>query len=309
MMKRIVLSLLAAVFGSSFSAYALDATAVKMEFTSKPAPKVEALKNPTSPFSFPGRFELKSGTWQVINLMMEYEAGAKSKSGEREAPTSIDRVDFRVHCLFSTDEGKSVRVTKDLSYADIPVTGTGEVGKGKFMVGVFISPADAQRINGSNKTALKLQAVAVEPTFKGRSCLKGSPDIVMSADLKSKLGKRWWSTKADGNSRGAELSAISETPFAPYYYLQYPPTIPVYGAPLAGASSSSTLSTTDIPDVTEETTTTTPDTETETPATDETAADETAAEETPVEADEEEGSKPRKSTRKKSTRKSSRSSR
>ena len=92
----------------------------------------------------------------------------------------------------------------------------------------------------------KLAAVAVEFKFKDADCAAPlesgqEPYVLIDNSLKSTLKKDWWK-KEGKNTIGAELCAISETPFAPYYAPTFPATSPMYGSSSASGSYSASSS-------------------------------------------------------------------
>lgn len=188
----------------------------------------------------------KTTTWQYVTIPVKVEAKCK---GDR-TPNFVDELKVHVYAVFGSDKGADpIMLDKEITYVDIPVNAKsgGKLSEGKMNVGVFISPANASKIMNSNsKIELgdKLIAVAVEASFHDSPCIDTSsdPSFVVDSKFKQKLTGAWWKKASNAkNKQGAELSAISETPFAPFYAPVFPPTKPLYGS-ATGSSSSYTPS-------------------------------------------------------------------
>lgn len=149
--------------------------------------------------------------------------------------------------------GKNAK--KDDGFKDLKEGG----GYAKMNVGLFLSPAAVLKLSGYDETqetdpkCLNVAAVAIEPTFKGLPCrpiVKNSDSrltaialvsTVYDKDLRKKKAfsgeKKWWVGSEEFAKTDAELSCISETPFAPFYAAGYPATKPLYGSPSSAAKS------------------------------------------------------------------------
>lgn len=198
----------------------------------------------------------KTTTWQYVTIPVKVEAKCK---GDR-TPNFVDELKVHVYAVFGSDKGSDpIMLDKEITYVDIPVSAKGKIAEGKMNIGVFISPANASKIMNSNsKIELgdKLIAVAVEATFHDSPCLDTDtePYFVVDSKFKQKLTGAWWKKSSNAkNKQGAELSAISETPFAPFYAPVFPPTKPLYGS--ATGSSSYTGSTSAADSTADDTTT------------------------------------------------------
>ncbi|MCQ2364418.1 MAG: hypothetical protein MJ051_02535 [Akkermansia sp.] len=183
----------------------------------------------------------KSTTWQYVTIPLKVEAKCK---GDR-SPNYVDELKVHVYAVFGGEKGdEPIMLDKEITYVDIPVNGKsgGKLSEGHMNVGIFISPANASKIiNSNSKVELgdKLIAVAIEASFHDSPCIAGDtePYAVVDAKYKQKLTGAWWK-KTSKNKQGAELSAISETPFAPFYAPVFPPTKPLYGSAEGSGSAS-----------------------------------------------------------------------
>ena len=196
----------------------------------------------------------KSTTWQYVTIPLKVEAKCK---GDR-SPNYVDELKVHVYAVFGGEKGdEPIMLDKEITYVDIPVNGKsgGKLSEGHMNAGIFISPANASKIiNSNSKVELgdKLIAVAIEASFHDSPCIAGDtePFAVVDSKYKQKLTGAWWK-KSSKNKQGAELSAISETPFAPFYAPVFPPTKPLYGSAEGGSSytgSSSSSSSADTED-------------------------------------------------------------
>lgn len=188
----------------------------------------------------------RSSTWQYVTIPVKVEAKCKGD----DQPNFVDELKVHVYAVFGSDKGSDpIMLDKEITYADIPVSSKGKMSEGKMNIGVFISPSNASKIMNSNsKTELgdKLIAVAVEASFHDSPCMDSDKpyDYVVDSKFKQKLTGAWWKKASNAkNKQGAELLAISETPFAPFYAPVFPPTKPLYsgasGSFFTGSSSSS----------------------------------------------------------------------
>lgn len=175
----------------------------------------------------------KTTTWQYVTIPVKVEA--KSKGDDQ--PNFVDELKVHVYAVFGSDKGSDpIMLDKEITYTDIPVSAKGKISEGHMNVGVFISPANASKIMNSNsKLELgdKLIAVAVEASFHDSPCMDTNKpyDFVVDSKFKQKLTGAWWKKSSNAkNKAGAELLAISETPFAPFYAPVFPPTKPLYGS-------------------------------------------------------------------------------
>lgn len=272
-MKRALFSLIAAAVCGTMTASAVDASAVKVTLITKGgATKVEKLAPPQSmSFGSAGMSAQPVVGWQVVNIPVKVEGKAKGDKNAQFVPS----LTFKAHLLIDSDgnDGKPVKLSKEITYVDIPLSGGGEAAKNEMSIGVFIPPSSAVRINEKGKGDLKgkLIGVAVEAEFNGKPCMKtGEPRfIIFDNNAKKKLADEWW-TKNMGDA-GAVLCSINETPYAAWAGNAYPQIA------LVPTSASET---TPLPAYTP---TTTDTTGTDTTATDtaDTGADTTEAEETP----------------------------
>ncbi len=288
-MKRALFTILAAAVCGSMTASAVDASAVKVTLNVKGgATKVEKIAPPQGMSFGTAAMSAQSVVgWQLVNVPVKVEAKAKGD----EAAQFVPSLKFTAHLLFESDnnDGKPVKVSKEITYIDIPVSGGGDAAKNEMSVGLFIPPSSATRINVKGKGDLKgkLLGVALEAEFNGKPCMKtGEPRfVIFDNTAKKKLSDEWW-TKNMGET-GAVLCSINETPYAAWAGTAYPQV-----APSTEASSAPVTTT---PSTTATDTTDTGSTDTESP----TATDTTA---TDTEATEEEDSSKSKKNKKKNKR-------
>ncbi len=200
--------------------------------------------------------KLSNPAWHVLRI--PYELRGKSRK-EGKFPLYVDELKVHAYLLFAVGKGKKlILLEKEITYVDIPLPkrNAGErcSENREVSAGVFISPADAACICAEDAAKVekvnlkgKLAAVAVEFKFKDADCAAPlengqEPFVLIDNSLKSTLKKDWWK-KEGKNTIGAELCAISETPFAPYYAPAFPATSPMYGsAPASGGYSASSAS-------------------------------------------------------------------
>ncbi len=173
--------------------------------------------------------------WQYFAFPIK--VSGKAKGGK--VPAFVPELTVTLHVLFKkqSNDGAQVKLTKKIKYVDIPLDPKPNMGEAKEVyVGAFISPADAFKITGdkkSDKGDLKgqIEAVAFEIEFEGDNCLKpGSERSYAFAG--SRVDGKWWANPRL-KSNEAELSVISETPYAMDYAGVFPATDPIVGAPAA----------------------------------------------------------------------------
>lgn len=223
-MKRALFTILTAAVCGSMTATAVDATSVKVTLQAKSSStKIEKMGTPqTAPFPGTGLTAQPVVGWQVVNVPVKVEAKGK---GDKSAQF-VTALTFNVHLLVESDakDGKPVKLSKEITYQDIPVSGNGEISKTEMSVGVFIPPSSAVRINEKGKGDLKgkLLGVAIEASFNGKSCLKSGepPYVIFDNNVKKNLKEKWWE-KGMGDG-GAVLCSIDETPYAAWSGTFYP---------------------------------------------------------------------------------------
>lgn len=223
-MKRALFSLIAAAVCGTMTASAVDATAVKVTLVTKGgATKIEKLAPPQSMSLGSASMSAQPVVgWQVVNIPVKVEGKAKGGKSAQFVPS----ITFTAHLLIESDgnDGKPVKLSKEITYVDIPLSGGGEAAKNEMNIGVFIPPSSAVRINEKGKGDLKgkLIGVAVEAEFNGKSCMSTGepPFVVFDNNAKKKLSDGWW-TKNMGDA-GAVLCNINETPYAAWAGNAYP---------------------------------------------------------------------------------------
>lgn len=198
----------------------------------------------------------RTTTWQYVTIPVKVQAKCK---GDQE-PNFVDELKVHVYAVFGSDKGSDpIMLDKEITYVDIPVSPKGKMSEGRMNVGVFISPANASKIMNSNsKLELgdKLIAVAIEASFHDSPCLStdSEPSFVVDSKFKQKLTGAWWKKSSNAkNKSGAELLAISETPFAPFYAPVFPPTKPLYSSATGSSFTGSSASADSETDTTEST--------------------------------------------------------
>ena len=210
------------------TASAVDASAVKVSLNIKGgATKVEKLAPPQG-MSFAGATMSATPVvgWQLVNVPVKIEAKAKGDAPAQFVPA----IKFTAHLLFESDnnDGKPVKVSKEITYVDIPVSGGGEAAKNEMSIGLFIPPSSATRINVKGKGDLKgkLMGVALEAEFNSKQCMKsGEPRyVIFDNNAKKKLADEWW-TKSMGET-GAVLCSVDQTPYAAWVGNAYPQVAP-----------------------------------------------------------------------------------
>lgn len=238
-MKKYLLPLAVAAFGSSLTASALDAEHVRVSMKAKGSDlKVETINTPVPGVDvFNSKRTEASAPWYCIRIPLTVEGIAKNNPTGK-GPTFVDELKVHVYAVFTAGKGEDpIMLDKEVTYVDIPLSPSNSAdkpSKGEMNAGVFISPSNAAKILGEPSKidfGNKLSAVAVEVTYKDSPCIKddGEQAVVISHDLDSKLNGKWWK-KNSKNKSGAVLSAISETPFAPFYAPVFPATSPLFGS-------------------------------------------------------------------------------
>lgn len=246
-MKKYLLPLAVAVFGSSLTASALDAEHVRVSFKPKNSDlKVETVNTPVPGVDvFNTKRNEGSAPWYCIRIPLTVEGIAKN-SPTGKGPNFVDELKVHVYVVFSAGKGETpIMLDKEVTYVEIPLNPSNSAdkpSKGEVYAGVFLSPSNASKLLGDPAKidfGNKLAAVAVEATYKDSPCIKSEDEqaVVISHDLDSKLNGKWWKKTAK-NKTGAVLNAISETPFAPFYAPAFPATSPLFG-PATGSSSDS----------------------------------------------------------------------
>ncbi len=244
-MKRFILPL-AAVFCSSFTASALDATDVRVWMTKNAEITVSSKGNGISGDKSP----TFARTWQYVSIPLRVEARIK---GGDVPPHFVHAMKVHVYVLFALeDKDKYVLLDKELNYTDIPLASKqSDKGSGTstINVGVFISPSSAFKLlpGKDGDLSKSVAAVAIEATFNDATCTRSSGDanitqsIIKNKQLGSKLSDKWWRSKSSfKNDCGAVLCSIAETPYAAQYEsLGMAPLAPMYGGGSAAPASSS----------------------------------------------------------------------
>ena len=192
--------------------------------------KVEKATASGGPFSGgakPSRKSTGNDAWQYVAIPLKVEGKVKGN----EEPDYVPALTVTIYLVFGQGRGETpLLMQKTMTYVEVPV--------GDIEVAAFISPADARKIAEKEKGDLsgKLQAIALEVEFNGDNCVKAgtNPSHIFEAQLKQKLSGRWW--KKRGETKGAELRCISETPLAPFYAGRFPATKPIYGAPTGSSA-------------------------------------------------------------------------
>lgn len=185
-------------------------------------------------------------SWHYVRI--PYVLQGKSRGDK--APLYVDELKVKAYVVFAVgkDGEDLIMLNKEITYVNIPLTPKGELSENKnVQAAVFISPSDAARIcaNDSSKVERvdlsdKLAAVAVEFRFKDADCVKSDSEVsvLVNKKLKNRLQNGWWKKNAN-NKVAAQLLAISETPFAPFYAPAFPQTSPMYGSGAGGYTPAS----------------------------------------------------------------------
>ncbi|MBQ4613724.1 MAG: hypothetical protein IJB31_02210 [Akkermansia sp.] len=291
-MKNFFLSLVvAALFGMPF-ATARDATSVQVSVKHQPGKPVAAQKvalHSAQNMNVEGIMEShKTGGWHVVNIPLTVEGYCKKKdsNGSPLPVHYIPSLTVKVYLLFKCQDEKAkdpaaLLLSKELNYVNIPVVKEGKksgVRENEIYAGVFISPADAWKINEKAKAELSgaLVAYAVEATFNGANCMNSDKAKFPQAYVVDKklerewnLDGKWWGRTS--NDRGASLRSVMETPFAYSFAAFYPESAPLVADTTPGAASTTPTSTDSASATSTETPSETADSAT--PAEDSTGAD------------------------------------
>ena len=261
-MKNFFLSLVvAALFGVPF-ATARDATDVQVTLKQQAGKPVAVHK-----LAAPGNVNFgtesvmqqhKTGGWHVVNIPLEVEGYTKKKdeNGNYLPVHFIPSLTVKVYLLFKHEDPngkekpKGILLSKELKYVNIPIPSAGKkkgVRMNEIYAGVFISPADAWKISEKTKGELSgtLVAYAVDASYKeASSCMNADKDAhpqycVIDNKLERtwNLNGKWWNKS--GDTMGASLKSISETPYAMSYGNFYPEMSPIVSsgaAPVMGST-------------------------------------------------------------------------
>lgn len=241
-MKNIFLSLVAALAIGSFASPALDATAIKVALGD--TNKIELFKLDSLPSvpmsSYAKKMDAPSGEWYVVNIPLRI----KARAGKEKEPDFVPAVTVHAYVAFESYDPESgkpklVMLNKEVTYTDIPVDKKDGMDKvGKPMIGVFISPSSAKKLNEIGRVGDllkgKLKAVAIEATFNGKNCLdvsdgKAVTSYVIDNKYKTKFSGKWWKSAKAGTA-GARLLSVAETPYAPFVGSNYPSVKPLFGS-------------------------------------------------------------------------------
>lgn len=247
-MKKLFASLTALMICGASVSMAHTASAVKVTFDPTAADvkvgkiEVPEVKATVKLKDFNVKEIKKPAEWYFVPLPIDVEAKAR---GSKEA-SYIKELKLNIHAAFLVGKDETpTLVSKEITYAEIPVSGSDKLSKGSFNAGFFISPMNAQLICGKKPDTLqtRLAAIAVEATFDGANCNSSEkePAIVLDNSKKDIFSGKWWTKNAE-NPLDIKLHSIAETPFAPYYATISPPTVPLYGSSASESSSSSTTS-------------------------------------------------------------------
>ncbi|MBR5888975.1 MAG: hypothetical protein IKY92_02910 [Akkermansia sp.] len=238
-MKRFSLLFAVAALCGLPHASAVSADYAQAELKMKPNDaQVEQIVPRAEYFSTKENAKAVNPAWHYVRIPYILEGKCRDAS---KLPLYVDELKVHAYLVFSVgkDGDKLIMLDKEITYVNIPLSPKSDRSENKnVQAAVFISPSDAARIcaDDSNKVEKvdlkdKLAAVAVEFTFKDSSCMKPDTqqDVLVNKKLKNRLKAKWW-TREDKAGIGAKLSAISETPFAPFYAPSFPPTSPMYGS-------------------------------------------------------------------------------
>ncbi len=245
-MKSLYTSLAIFALASSFAS-AQDttyATGVQVEIEKLSKLEVHKLANPGgNVFS---ALEVKPAKrkyidrWQYFAFPIKVQG--KAKGGK--IPAYVPELTVTLHVRFKKQsrDGSPVKLSKTIKYVDIPLDAVRGMGESKnIYIGAFISPADAYKIAGGEKSGgligdLKgqIEAIAIEATFGGDKCVNPESQSSYSFGGAKADGKWWENPRYKTNN--ATLSAISETPFALSYAGVFPPTAPMIGSAAAASS-------------------------------------------------------------------------
>ena len=207
--------------------------------------------------------------WYVVNVPIRIQAKGRNSSNESVPARYVRELGIRAVLLVRKPKSKLKEtknkasrekdayyiLTKEFTISDVPMkravksSAGKDVGEAEVQLGLFVSQASVYAMLGasSESTAFSGNAIAgyaVEATFKGESCREissgknmrpgeTSSSFLFSSKLISEVGSRnWWSSsRSYFETPSAELSCISETPYAPFYAPYYPRVKPMYGKP------------------------------------------------------------------------------
>lgn len=213
--------------------------------------KIESANPPSMVFGAKeskGKGSDKLASWQYITIPLRVNGKCRGD----KSPNFIGELNVHVYAAFegAGKDAAPILLDKEITYVEIPLSGKSSENKewmeGLMNAGIFLSPANAKKILGDDKEKIELKdkliAVAIEASFEGSNCMhpKKDPFYIVSAKYKQKLSGAWWK-KGSANKQNAELLAISETPFAPFYAPTFPPTKPLYGSVEAVSGTSSAM--------------------------------------------------------------------
>lgn len=247
MNKKLLPLAVAAFFGLPVaSALNAEYANVSLDVQGSSDLKVEPITPPTMGFSVKeskGKGSEKLASWQYITIPLRVNGKCR---GDKN-PNFVGELNVHVYAAFegAGKDAAPILLDKEITYVEIPLSGKSSENKewmeGLMNAGIFLSPSNAKKILGDDKEKIELKdkliAVAVEASFEGSNCMhpKKEPFYIVSTKYKQKLSGAWWK-KGSANKQNAELLAISETPFAPFYAPTFPPTKPLYGSADAAAA-------------------------------------------------------------------------
>lgn len=254
-MKSALFTIFAGAVCAAMTATATDATSVRVTLNAKgSSTKIEKLGMPQT-FGFPGQGLTSQPItpWQVVNIPVQIEAKAKGD----DSAHFVSQLTFKAHLLVEAGD-KRVVLSKEITYVDIPLSGSGDVTKTEMSVGVFIPPSTAIRLNKKGKGDLKgkLLGVAIETEFNG--IRKDGEDAIFDNSVKKNLKSEWWTRSKDNTFT---VCSIDETPYAAWAGTFYPAVRQIdrdATSPITPAPTPADDSTTEGADTTTPTTTDTP---------------------------------------------------
>ncbi len=254
-MKHIALTVFA-VACSALTASAIDATNARIWLSKKVKPEIIEVGNGMEKDKKVGETAAKK--WQCVKIPVHVE-GVLKGDDQRVYPHFVSELKLRISLAFAaeTPDGKDADkpelLTKEVTYVEVPLnkhSNKKNAGENIMTAAVFISPANAYKIAPRDGVInKKLLAVAVEGTFNGSNCnhvpKRPAEDVATDVVFKESDAKRfatgWWKKK--GNVSGAQLAAISETPFAASYAdMGFSATSPMYGSAGTGSALASVVS-------------------------------------------------------------------
>lgn len=254
-MKKTIFSLALALFSSAMSAFAVDAEDVQVTFILKKGEgKVERIM-PQMPFlqskeAKKEKDRVESApidpSWQFVRFPIKVEGRVR---GNKRTATLVPELKVHMYLVFDKGDKKPelILMDKEVTYVDIPLNLAKQSDRFPSVetaAAVFISPTDAKRICGDNADgndlSARLVAMAVDASFNTSNCMKADernkPYAIVNTKKGATLKGAWWKKEAV-NGTGAELRAINETPFAPFYSGAFPATSPLYATGDAASSS------------------------------------------------------------------------